>query len=138
MPRPSKLSLETQERICAVLRAGNLIEVSAQAAGISSSTFRYWMQRGRREGRNEARYRGFRAAVEQAQADAEASLVARTTQMANQGSWRAATWLLERRHPEHWAPVSERMRLADTDERSEQVDPLERFDELASRRSTKR
>jgi hypothetical protein len=93
MARPTKLTIEVQDRVVALIRAGNTVQVAAQAAGICRRTFHLWMAR------DDDPYRAFRAAVEQARADAEASLVAR----AARGNWRAAAFLLEQRFPERWA-----------------------------------
>lgn len=98
MAPPSKLTPDTQDRICQLLRAGNTHEVAAEAAGISLSSFYNWK-------RDKPK---FAEAIERAEAEAEAVLVARVSQAARNGSWRAATWLLERRNPEQWAPVRER------------------------------
>lgn len=92
MARPSKLTPEIQTRLCRLLQAGNTHEVSAEACGINVSTFYRWV-RDKPE---------FAAAVEQAEAEAEAVLVARISQAAANGSWRAAGWLLERRNPDKW------------------------------------
>ena len=46
-----------------------------------------------------------RRAVEQARAEAEASLVGRVQNAAQAGSWRAACWLPERRWPERRSGV---------------------------------
>jgi hypothetical protein len=56
-----------------------------------------WLARGAWDG-----LLGKLEAVQAAQADAEASLVARMTLAAQRGSWRAAAWLLERKYPERW------------------------------------
>lgn len=103
--RPSKLTPEIQERICQLVRAGNTVEVCAEAAGIAPATYYGWMQQGI-EG--DGVHGEFRRAVEQARAEAEAILVGRVQRAAQSGSWRAATWLLERQWPEHWAAIGDR------------------------------
>lgn len=110
--QPTKLTPETQERICQLIRAGNTVEVASEASGIAPATYYGWMQRGQDKGQP---YRGFREAVEKARAEAEAILVGRVQQAANSGSWRAATWLLERQWPENWAPLAERDRSGSRD-----------------------
>ena len=102
MPTPSKFNAETQERICQLVRLGIPAREAAEAAGISERTLHNWQER----------RVGFRRAVEQARAEAEASLVGRVQKAAQAGSWRVAAWMLERQWPERWAPVSDRERLA--------------------------
>lgn len=92
MARPSKFTPEVQTRLCQLLHAGNTHEVAAEACGIDVSTFYTW----RREKPE------FAEAVQRAEAEAEAVLVARISKAAANGSWRAASWLLERRNPEKW------------------------------------
>ncbi|MFK0290712.1 hypothetical protein ACIQU6_09565 [Streptomyces sp. NPDC090442] len=47
--RPSLLSEEVEARIIAASRSGIAVELAAEAAGISSATYRRWMARGRTE-----------------------------------------------------------------------------------------
>jgi transposase len=98
------------EQVTRLLRVGNTVEIAAEAAGISRATFFNWMDRGLLDGSDNEIHRDFRDAVEQARAEAEATLVARIAKAAQNGSWSAAAWLLERRSPENWAKVSERDR----------------------------
>src|SRR4051794_8561509 len=73
MGRPTKLTDEVQEQILQAIRAGVSIYAAAEFAHIDRSTFHRWMVRGRPEGtkRADARFRTFRARVEQARAQAE-------------------------------------------------------------------
>jgi hypothetical protein len=138
--RPSKLSPEVETRITNLLRVGNTVEIAAAAAGISPETFYDWMRRGERKGSREKKYRDFKAAVEQARAEAETTLVTRIAKAAANGSWQAAGWLLERRSPERWAKPTERRNGTGN---QKPVDPFEALDaeeeaaqkdELAKRR----
>jgi hypothetical protein len=88
-----------------VIRVGGTVEVAAAVAGVSERTFYAWMVRGdpSRTSKRDAPHRAFRAAVERARAERQATLVAVLTQSAHKGSWRAAAWLLEREFPEQWA-----------------------------------
>ncbi|MGW1275469.1 hypothetical protein ACWD4V_00735 [Streptomyces tsukubensis] len=47
--RPTLLSEDVEARIIAASRTGIAVELAAEAAGISSSTYRRWMARGRAE-----------------------------------------------------------------------------------------
>ena len=69
--RPTKLTPEVQERIVKTLSAGSYATVAARCAGIDSSTYYRWIERGDPGGtaKRDAPYRDFRAAVEQAKKD---------------------------------------------------------------------
>ena len=67
--RGSRLTPEIQRTIVAFIRAGAYPHTAAEAAGIPAALFRSWMEAGaKRKGR--AVYRGFRAAVTEAAAQA--------------------------------------------------------------------
>ena len=101
MARPTKLSPEVQQKICDAIRAGNYLETAAVLAGVDPSSFRRWRAKGR-----EARtgvFCAFCAAVDQAEAEAEAELV-KMWRSACPETWQAVRDLLARRHPERWGP----------------------------------
>lgn len=116
MGRPTKLTTETQERIVSALRAGNYQDTAAQYAGITRQTFYSWLERGRIERerisagekprKTETIYLDFVDAVETARADAEARTVALVMKAANEGTWQAAAWFLERSHPQRWGRLN--------------------------------
>lgn len=106
MARPTKINTEIEHQICQLIRAGNVIDTAAEAAGIAVSTYFNWMERGLKE--KDGPYHDFREAVERARAEAQALLVGRVQKAAASGSWRAACWLLERGWPEDWASLPER------------------------------
>lgn len=112
--RASKLTPETQARIVGALEAGCYFGAACQAAGIDESTGYRWMERGER---GEAGYREFREAVKKAEGAAEAGAVAAIRSAYQGGTWQAAAWYLERKHPERWGKV-ERPKLepADSDD----------------------
>lgn len=99
MARPSKLSPEVHERIVRGIRAGNYAEPAARAAGVSSSTYYRWLERGKDE--KDGIYRDLYQAVRRAEAEAEVHAVA-VIRKAMPDDWRAALAYLERRHPERW------------------------------------
>ena len=47
-------------------------------------------------------YREFRESIKRAEAVAEVLAVARIRQAADNGTWQAASWFLERKHGERW------------------------------------
>lgn len=96
----SKLTPETQSRICELIEDGNYARVAAEAAGISESTFYSWLEQGK-EARS-GKYREFLESVTRAEAASEQKLLAIWRSAAPQ-DWRAARDLLARRFPERWA-----------------------------------
>lgn len=94
--RPPKLTDEIREQIATFIEVGVPAEVAARASGISPRTYYAWKSRADRGGKNDAPYRRFVERIEQAQATAEANLVASIQRSADRGSWQAAAWLLER------------------------------------------
>ena len=98
--RPSKLTHERQAKICDAIRAGNYLETAAAFAGIDKTTMYLWMRKGRAA--NRGKHREFVDAVEKAMADAEARDVALIGKAAADGTWQAAAWRLERKHPDRW------------------------------------
>lgn len=137
MGRPSKLTEDAQRTICRLIEVGNTVEVAADAAGIGEETFYGWMRRGERSGKANAPHREFRAAIEQARATAEATMVTRIAKAAANGSWQAAAWLLERRAPERWAKGREG-KNDDGDEAERPKNPAAAIrDDLAQRRAAR-
>lgn len=96
--RPSVFTPETREKIYNALRAGNYRVAACKFAGISDETFRVWINRGKR---GDAEFVEFLEQVKQAEAQAEASLVA-TIRKAAGDHWQAAAWLLERKYVVRW------------------------------------
>lgn len=99
--RFSKLTPELQDKIVQALRAGNYIETAAAYAGISKNTLYRWLANAEDENADDA-YRDFRDAVESARAQAEVRNVALIQKAANDGTWQAAAWYLERTAHQRW------------------------------------
>lgn len=100
MSRPTKLTTEVQETITAALRIGNYQDTAVSYAGISEATFYAWMQRGRTE--TGTIFSEFLEAVEKAKADAEVRDLMLIDRAAQDGTWQAAAWKLERKFPHKW------------------------------------
>ena len=98
--RPTKLNPETQAKICDALRAGNYLETAAAYAGIDKTTLFDWLRKGARAKRGI--HKEFSQAVEKAMADAETRDVALIGKAANNGTWQASAWRLERKYPDRW------------------------------------
>lgn len=101
MARPSKLTKELIDTITLAIRAGNDKKVAAQLAGISESTYYSWLEQAK-EPDAEPELLEFLESVEQAEAYAEVMRITRITQAADNGTWQAAAWWLERKHSERW------------------------------------
>src|SRR5215210_1187725 len=101
--RPSKLTHAVQETIVTAIQAGNYATVAAACAGIDPSTYHRWLERGdpKRKAKADEPYREFRAAVDQAKAEAEVRLVTQIA-VAGEKHWGANAWLLARRFPKRW------------------------------------
>jgi transposase len=112
--RPTKLTPQVQARIVQAIVGGNDITVAAAYAGIGKTTFYEWLERGRKEAArlaassrakpkdSETPFAEFADAIQKAQADAETRNVALIAKAAQDGTWTAAAWWLERKYPERW------------------------------------
>lgn len=78
-------------RILDALEDGATYAVAARGAGISPRTFRRWR----------ARYPGLQERVHRAEAESASGALGVVAEAAEKGDWRAASWLLERRHGYH-------------------------------------
>jgi len=92
MARRAKLTKEVQDAVCAAIRLGATYEAAANAAGIAYETFNEWRKDPR------PRYVQFSEAVRAAEADGMVDNLNIIREAAKRREWRAAAWLLERRH----------------------------------------
>jgi transposase len=99
--RPSKLTEDVQNRILRAVQAGNWLETASAYAGVDASTVRRWIAKGEADDAEEP-YRSFCAAIKQARAEAEIRAVALIQKAAQDGTWQASAWYLERSHPDRW------------------------------------
>lgn len=83
------------------IRAGNYTKIACALAGIAESTYYNWMEQAQQPDA-EPELLEFLESVERAEAEAEIAAVARIRQAADNGTWQAASWLLERKHGERW------------------------------------
>lgn len=116
MPRPTKLTPDTQSAIVQALQAGNYFDASCEYAGITATTGYNWKKRGKEEAERrqkpnikegsktwetEQPFFEFFEAVKKAEANAEVAMAAIIRKASNE-SWQAAAWWLERRFPDKW------------------------------------
>jgi len=141
MGRKTKLTRKVQNAICASIRGGNYVEVSAQAAGITPQTLRNWMKRGEEEG--EGPYFEFFEAVQKAKAEAQMKMVS-IIEDASIDSWQAAAWWLERTDYKRWGR-KDRAQVEHTGKDGGPIETIDRtalaaqeFDEILERIKTAR
>jgi predicted transcriptional regulator len=82
------------------IRLGMSYEKAAIFAGITYQTFKTWMDKGKVA--NKGQYREFYDELKKADAEGEAACIQKIQKAAQDGTWQAAAWILERRHPEDW------------------------------------
>lgn len=99
--RPTKLTKEIIEKVCAAIYAGNYAKIAAQLSGISESTYYAWLAEAEKEGCDPI-FLEFSESIERAEAAAEVEAVALIRQSAKNGNAKDAQWLLERKHGERW------------------------------------
>lgn len=103
MGRPTLLTAQLQETICAELRNGMPITQTCHYAGISHETYYTWMDKG---SEGIAPYADFFEAATRARVEGLRAL-ASTVREAALDDWRAAAWMLERRSPDEWSKRTE-------------------------------
>jgi hypothetical protein len=136
MATRGKLNEKVHETIVSTIRSGSFLTVAAQKAGISSTTFRGWMERGEMEqarieegfdpNPDEIKYLRLKEEVDIARAVAEVEAVKIIRSTAASGTWQAAAWYLERSFPQRWA----RNRAEEAQAEKEQADPQAALEKL--------
>lgn len=106
-PSPSvpvlKLTPEAHKTICQALASGVYRKDAAQYAGIGVSTFYRWMETG--EADTEAGVESPQATLWKGVIEAEAKAKTRLSALIVKAAvedWRAAAWILERKHPDEY------------------------------------
>lgn len=99
--RRPKLTPELTEQLCALIRDGHYLAHAAEAVGVHRSTVHRWLQRGAEA--KSGPYRAFYDAFKKAEAELQQRCLERIQQAADNGTWQAAAWLLERRFPRYWS-----------------------------------
>jgi hypothetical protein len=107
--RPSKLTPEVIERICAALRAGTSFKTAAEFAGISEPTVHAWMLKGRNA--KSGKFREFWQKVTRARGVAKVSYVNVIRKAASEGDWQAAKWALAHIEPESYGAAAQKVEI---------------------------
>lgn len=89
MARPTKYTPETAKKITDAIRVGATFKLACDYAGITEDTFSNWRKR----------YSDFSDAIKEAEGGAAVGWLAKIEKAANEGTWQAAAWKLERRYP---------------------------------------
>lgn len=106
--QPTKLTPDVCKAICDSLAAGVDQRHACHAAGVSDRAFRYWVAKGKKKGTPETI--ALLAGVQKAKADAVRRNVALIQKAAQDGTWTAAAWWLERRHPDLYGSDRKRVK----------------------------
>jgi hypothetical protein len=120
--KPFAISGEKKQIFLESLREGNFISTACRAAGIDKNTLLDWLCKGGDERYTRAirhedapePYRTFVEEVLEAEAAAEVHAVKQVKQ-AGDRDWRAASWMLERRHGRRWGARDTRMGIQSAD-----------------------
>ena len=114
--RRSKLTPARRKQIIAAVAAGVPVKYASAKAGVTDATVWRWVQRGKAEGKGI--YFDFAEALDRAQAESVAALVAQVAEAAEK-DWRAASWLLTRRAPDHFMDPGKRAELMAAEARAQ-------------------
>ena len=85
------------ERVAYAVRCGASLEHACYYGGIDKRTFLTWLVEEEQKGDNSTYL-----SIKTAEADAVMNWLGMLEVAGQQGTWQAAAWLLERRHPEHY------------------------------------
>ena len=112
MAAPSKFTRQTIDMLIAGIRNGLPYELSAEAAGIGTSTFYNWQRGEFPRGADKALKVEFLDALTRARGESAFRLAGLINRAATD-DWRAAGWLLERRFPESFGKDADLHRRLD-------------------------
>ena len=98
--RPSKLTDILVKEICEYIATGNTFERACRLSNISESIFYDWKAKGEKE--KQGKYLDFLEAIKKAGEKFKQTNIDIIQQAAKDGTWQAAAWLLERKHPEEF------------------------------------
>ena len=99
MGKPEAIKPSDIRKICGIIRAGNYVKQSVLVCGVSYSTFRKYMEKGKKGIRP---YDEYYEMVEQAKAGAEIDMSTRIAESGENGNVGADMWKLQRMFPNRW------------------------------------
>tara|TARA_R100001086_G_scaffold249158_1_gene188061 strand:+ start:305 stop:769 length:465 start_codon:yes stop_codon:yes gene_type:complete len=97
MGRKTKCTAKTIARVAEGMRIGMTVELASQYGGITKDTFYRWLKLANDPTADKV-FSDFSDAIKAAEADNAARCLLVIDDAANDGSWQAAAWMLERRH----------------------------------------
>ncbi|MCB0383746.1 MAG: hypothetical protein KDD43_00010 [Bdellovibrionales bacterium] len=98
---------ELKKELCNLIRAGTPYEHATRAVGISTTTFHRWLKDG--EKAKSGKYRVFWEAIKKAEGKRVAEAL-NNIRLAGKKSWQADAWFLERRYPEQFAKIDDKLK----------------------------
>ena len=117
--RPTDCTPETTRRIVDAVRLGLSYDDAAAAGGVGYTTMRDWINRAEAEQQrladnpkarprtSEQPFLDFSEALRKAEAEGQLRNAALVQKAADEQNWRAAAWILERRHSKTWGSNAE-------------------------------
>lgn len=100
MGRPTKLTPENQAIIIKAIGLGATYKAAANAAEVSYDSLNLWLKKGKKA--KSGRYFKFYYAIKKALGDRQARWLSQIERAAENGTWQAAAWKLERTEREHF------------------------------------
>jgi AcrR family transcriptional regulator len=117
--RPTKLTEPAIERVCSAIAIGATYEIAAEHAGVSRATLWNWLKKGKEQ--KKGIYKTLLDRFKKAEARAALNCLAHINQAAQDGTWAASAWLLERRHGYQKNVTHERTHILDQIEEKKEV-----------------
>lgn len=112
----------TYQAIIGALEAGHFLDTAAALAGVSTARLRAWIRAGAQP---ESEWHAFATDVRRAIAKSESEVLGYLRDAAEAGDLKAATWWLERRHPERWGAKIQHIVRQEVDGILERIESLE-------------
>ena len=104
-----KLNDELIAKFTKYISQGNFTVVVCDYLGINESTYYNWIKRGKEDSLQDSEtiYTKFCKSIKEAEAIAEMNHISNIVQTANDGTWQASAWYLERKHKNRWSAKQE-------------------------------
>lgn len=110
--KPPSINDGKVQQLLTALRYGNYMDAACAAAGVGVTTVYRWINEGQDESQriasgeepnpHKANYVEIMEAIQKARGEAEARNVAVIQKAAQDGTWQASAWWLERSRPQKW------------------------------------